>query len=176
MKIPGIVCKHIVPFFTGIIFAVFCFIGINAAMEPTSKSDFCGGKCHEMKAAYRSWELSPHGANKDGVRVECIDCHLPPKDEFFRHITAKAYDGGKDVFKHYFIDGYDIERTRKKVLEHFPNKRCLHCHNSLLTKSGSSAARKAHMEVLNPSDEHEFRCVECHEDVAHQREDKLFSP
>ena len=176
MKIPGIVRKYNVAFFTGIVFAVLCFIGINAAMEPASKSEFCGGQCHEMKAAYRSWELSPHGANKYGVRVECIDCHLPPKDEYFRHIIAKAYDGGKDVFKHYFIGGYDIEKARTKVLEHIPNKRCMHCHNNLLTKPGSSAAREAHMEVLNPSDEHEFRCVECHEDVAHQRENKLFSP
>lgn len=176
MKIPGIVRKYSVAYFTGIVFAVLCFIGINAAMEPASKSEFCGGQCHEMKAAYRSWELSPHGANKYGVRVECIDCHLPPKDEYFRHIIAKAYDGGKDVFKHYFIGGYDIEKARTKVLEHIPNKRCMYCHNSLLTKPGSSAAREAHMEVLNPSDEHEFRCVECHEDVAHQRENKLFSP
>lgn len=175
MKIPGIVRKHSVAFFTGIVFAVLCFIGINAAMEPASNSEFCGGQCHEMKVAYRSWELSPHGANKYGFRVECIDCHLPPKDEFFRHVIAKAYDGGKDVFKHYFAGGYDVEKARTKVLEHIPNKRCMYCHNSLLTKSGSSAARKAHMEVLNPSDEHEFRCVECHEDVAHQRENKLFS-
>lgn len=175
MKIPVIVRKHSVAFFTGIVFAVVCFIGINAAMEPTSKSEFCGGQCHEMKAAYRSWELSLHGANKYGLRVECIDCHLPPKDKFFRHIIAKAYNGGKDVFKHHFIGDYDIEKARTKVLEHIPNKRCIHCHKSLLTKSGSSAARKAHMEVLNPSDDYEFRCVECHEDVAHERENNLFS-
>lgn len=174
MKIPGIVRKYRVAFFAGIVFAVLCFIGINAAMEPTSKSEFCGSQCHEMKAAYRSWELSPHGANKYGFRVECIDCHLPPKDEFFRHIIAKAYDGGKDVFKHYFIGDYHVEKARTKVLEYIPNKRCIHCHDSLLTKSGSSAARKAHMEVLNPSDD-EFKCVDCHEDVAHQRESKLFS-
>ena len=176
MKIPGIVRKHSVAFFTGIVFAVLSFIGINAAMGPASKSEFCGGQCHEMKTAYRSWELSPHGANKYGLRVECIDCHLPPKDKYFRHVIAKAYDGGKDVFKHYFSGDYDVEETRTKVLEHMPNKRCMHCHNSLLTKSGSSAAREAHMEVLNPSDEEELRCVECHEDVAHQRESKLFSP
>jgi cytochrome c nitrite reductase small subunit len=176
MKIPGIVRKHSAAFFIGIVFAVLCFIGINAAMEPASKSEFCGGQCHEMKTAYRSWELSPHGANKYGVRVECIDCHLPPKDKFFRHTIAKAYDGGKDVFKHYFGGDYDVVKARTKVLEHIPNKRCMHCHNSLLNKSGTSAARKAHTEVLNPSDEHEFRCVECHEDVAHQRENKLFSP
>jgi cytochrome c nitrite reductase small subunit len=163
-------------FLMGIVFAMLCFIGINAAMEPASKSEFCGGQCHEMKAAYRSWELSPHGANKYGLRVECIDCHLPPKDKFFRHIIAKAYDGGKDVFKHYFGGDYDIEKARTKVLEHMSNQKCMHCHKSLLTKPGSSAAREAHMEVLNPSDENEFRCVECHEDVAHQRENKLFSP
>lgn len=163
-------------FLVGFVFAIFCFIGINVAMEPASKSEFCGSQCHEMKTAYRSWELSPHGANKYGFRVECIDCHLPPKDKFFRHIIAKSYEGGKDTFKHYFIGDYDVEKARTKVLEHIPNKRCMHCHDDLLTKPGSSAAIKAHKASLSDPHEPENKCVECHEGTGHERQNKLFSP
>lgn len=163
-------------FFTGIVFAILCFIGINVAMEPASKSEFCGGQCHEMKAAYRSWEISPHGANKYGFRVECIDCHLPPKEDFFRHVAAKAYDGSKDIFKHIFFDEYNYEKALKRARAHMPNKRCTYCHDNLLMKPGSSAAIKAHKASLSNPDDPENECVTCHEGIGHERQNKLFSP
>jgi nitrate/TMAO reductase-like tetraheme cytochrome c subunit len=169
--------KRALTFLAGFVFAIFCFIGINAAMEPASKPGFCGSRCHEMRTAYRSWELSTHGANKIGFRAECVNCHLPSKEEqYFAHVFTKAYEGGKDVFIHYFIGGYDIEKAREKALKHMPNKRCMHCHDSLLTKPGSSAARKAHLAVLSRPEAKENRCVSCHEDAGHQRQRKLFSP
>ena len=176
MKIHGMVRKYGMTFFAGIVFAVLCFIVINAAMAPTSKSDYCGSKCHEMNTAYRSWELSAHGSNKYGIRIECVDCHLPAKDKYFKYIAAKAHAGAKDVYKHYFGGKYDVEEIREQVLDHIPNRRCMNCHNDLLVRPGSSAARTAHMEVLNGTDVSELRCVECHEDAGHERENKLFSP
>ena len=84
-------------FLAGLAFAILCFVGLNAAMAPVSTSEYCGSTCHEMNTAYLSWELSPHGANAHGVRVECVDCHLPPKEKYFAHIVAKAYAGAKDT-------------------------------------------------------------------------------
>ena len=146
----GLPRKRIRVFVAGFVVAVLCFVVLNVAMEPVSKSDYCGGKCHEMNTAYRTWELSPHGANSYGVRVECVDCHLPPKEKYFRHLLAKAYAGGKDVYKHYLGGEYKIEELRKRVLEKIPNERCLHCHDDLLAKPDSPGARTAHAEVLNP--------------------------
>jgi cytochrome c-type protein NapC/trimethylamine-N-oxide reductase cytochrome c-type subunit TorC len=163
-------------FLVGFAFAILCFIGINVAMEPASKSEFCGSKCHEMKIAYRTWELSVHGANKYGFRVDCVNCHLPPKERYFTHVATKAYVGSMDIFKHFFIGGYDIEKARKKALEHMPNKRCVHCHDSLLTKPGSSSARKAHFASLSQPDAPENKCVECHQGTGHERQNKLFAP
>lgn len=145
-------------------------------MVPVSTSEYCGGKCHEMNAAYLGWELSPHGANSYGIRVECIDCHLPPKEKYFTHITAKAYEGAKDTYVHYFGGPYDTEKVRKRVLSHLSNQRCVHCHNHLLGKPGNSAARTAHTAALAEPGIPENRCVECHEDAGHQRQSKLFSP
>lgn len=164
-------------FLAGFAFAILCFIGINAAMEPASKSQFCGSQCHEMKTAYQTWELSVHGANKNGFRVECIDCHLPPKeDEYFNHVFTKAFEGGKDILKHYFIGIYDAEKARAKAREHMPSKRCIHCHDTLLAKPGSSAARKAHFASLSEPDLPQNKCVRCHEGTGHERQSKLFAP
>ena len=87
--------KYWLAFGAGLAFAIVCFIVIEAAMKPVSMPAYCGSNCHEMNTAYQTWELSVHGANKFGVQVECIDCHLPPKDKFFTHIATKAYQGGK---------------------------------------------------------------------------------
>lgn len=167
--------KRILTFLAGVVFAVMCFIGLDAAMKPVSTSEYCGSKCHEMNTAYLSWELSQHGANEKGIRVECIDCHLPPKEKYFTHIAAKVYAGAKDIYKHYLGPEYNTEQTRKKVLSHISSQICLHCHDNLLGKPGSSAARIAHTAVLAESDAQENRCVQCHENVGHQRQNTLFS-
>ena len=41
-------------FIAGLVFALLCFIGINAAMEPVSKSTYCGTACHEMNISYQT--------------------------------------------------------------------------------------------------------------------------
>ena len=168
-RIFRVVKKWGLAFIAGLVFAVLCFVGINAAMEPVSKSEYCGTNCHEMNTAYQSWKLSVHGANSKGLRTECSACHLPvSKEKYFTYIAAKAYEGGKDVYKHYFGDEYDVEKVRERVLEHMSNKRCLSCHVDLLGKPGSEIAKEIHTDVLNPSDTPQ-RCVECHEEVGHQR-------
>ncbi|MBN2136478.1 MAG: NapC/NirT family cytochrome c [Sedimentisphaerales bacterium] len=156
--------------------ALLAFLLIGAMLGPTSKNEFCGALCHEMGVSYRTWELSTHGANKYGFRVDCIDCHLPPKEYFFSHLAAKSYEGAKDGYYHFFGGEYDVEKVRERVREHISNSRCEHCHDSLLVKPGSSSARKAHLAALSAPDEPENRCVECHEDAGHQRHEKLFSP
>ncbi len=176
MKIFAFVRKHSVSFSVGIVFAVLCFLCLNAAMVPTSKSQYCGTKCHEMNTAYQSWELSPHGTNKIGFRVECVDCHLPPKDKYFTHLAAKAYTGAKDVYKHNFGGEYDVESTRKKVLAHFSSQTCLNCHDNLLAKSSGTTAAMAHRAALDQPDSPDFKCLNCHENVGHERQSKLFAP
>jgi nitrate/TMAO reductase-like tetraheme cytochrome c subunit len=165
----AVVKKHGLPFLGGLAFAIVCFIAIEELMKPVSKSSYCGTNCHEMKTAYKSWALSAHGTNKYGYRVECIDCHLAPKEDFFTHITAKAWAGAKDTYLHYFGDDYDVEKNREKVLEHLPNKRCQHCHDDLLAQPDTSAAGMTHKAILADPEGPEVKCVLCHEDVGHHR-------
>ncbi len=165
----GLLKKNALIFSMGFVFALLCFIALNAAMEPVSTSEYCGAKCHEMDTAYQTWKLSVHGTNEKGLHSECIDCHLPSKDKYFTHIIAKAYEGGKDLYKHHFGRAYNVEEVREKVLNHISNKICLTCHVDLLAKPSSDEAKEAHMESLNSPNEPDSRCVECHEDVGHQR-------
>ena len=83
--------KRISTFLVGFVSALLCFVALNAAMVPVSKSEYCGGKCHEMNTAYLTWELSTHGTNSKGIRVECIDCHLPEKEQYFAFIFRKSF-------------------------------------------------------------------------------------
>ena len=163
-------------FFLGIAFAVACFIAINLAMKPVSSPQYCGSSCHEMQTAYQTWKLSEHGANRYGISVDCSDCHLPSKDKYFTRLIAKVYTGAKDTYRHHFGDEYNVEEIRQKVIATMPNERCMKCHNDLLGKPGSSAARLVHQEVLNEPDESQTKCIDCHEDVAHQRQKQIYSP
>lgn len=167
--------KYWVAFLAGFAFAIVCFLALNAIAKPFSTSQYCGSKCHEMNASYRSWEISVHYANHTGVVAECTDCHLPPKEKFFTHLIAKAYAGVKDIYKHHFGNEYDVEKLHKKVLDNMPNGRCLKCHSNLLAKPDSSAARIAHRATLNPTEDLKPRCVECHQTL-HERQKKIFSP
>ncbi len=156
--------------------SVLCFVGINAAMRPVSRSQYCGSRCHEMNTAYQSWKDSSHRANRNGICVECIDCHLPPEDDYFAHVAVKAYCGARGIYEHHFGSEYDVEKTRKEVLDSIGNQRCTNCHNDLLAKPGSTAARVVHAAILNQPDAPDSRCVKCHEDVGHKRQNKLPSP
>ena len=82
---------------------------------------------------------------------------------------AKAYAGGKDMYKHHFGGEYDIEKIREEVLAHISNEKCLSCHVDLLAKPGSDEGEEAHTESLSSPDISENRCVECHEEAGHQR-------
>jgi len=168
--------KYLIIFSAGFLFAILFYIFINTAMEPFSKPEYCGSNCHSMKESYQTWELSVHGSNKYGVTVECIDCHLPPKEKFFKHVTAKAYAGAKDMYKHKFGPEYDREHQRQSVLESMTNKTCMYCHDNLLGKPGDSAALKAHKASLLEPEKKENKCVTCHENAGHEREHKIFMP
>ena len=164
--------KRLPVFIVGVGAAILAFVAINAAMKPLSKSSYCGSKCHEMKSAYEAWESSSHGVNAHDVRVDCVDCHLPPKERYFANLFTKGYTGTKDLMIHHFGGEYDREKVRKKVLEHFSNDTCLYCHEDLLISPSSIDAQGAHELLINRPDAPESRCVHCHEGVGHYVEKK----
>lgn len=163
-------------FLCGLTFSVLCFLSINAAMKPVSTNEYCGSACHEMNTAYQTWELSVHGNNQGGVTVDCVDCHLPPKEKYFSHLVAKAYAGAKDLYKHHFGPPYDALAIREKVTNHMSNETCVHCHDNLLGKSSASISRFAHQAAMQEPEKPENKCITCHSEAGHNRNATLFSP
>jgi len=163
--------KRILIFIAGFLFAILCFVILNRAIASVSTSQYCGGKCHEMEAAYKSWERTAHGANIQGIRVECIDCHLPPRDKFFTHTVVKAYYGVKDIYKHYFGGEYDVGQFSEKVLASLPDEYCVDCHDDLLKKPSSPLEENSHVKSLESLNDIKYRCLTCHETTGHERED-----
>jgi hypothetical protein len=80
------------------------------------------------------------------------------------------------MYKHYFGDEYNSEQMSAEVAEHMPNDTCLRCHDNLSVKTSNSAARIAHNAVLAEPESADLKCLGCHEEAAHNRSSKLFSP
>lgn len=163
--------KCVLIFIPGIVITITLFMITNAALGPTSTPEFCGELCHqEMGEAYASWQKSTHAHNKNGIQVKCIDCHLPPKDKYFTHLTAKAKTGIKDTYKHLIKKEYIAEDVRKVVREQMTNDVCMRCHWDLKDNKISVFEEIHDMEVFNPEDGKEpAKCIECHDDAGHNR-------
>jgi len=168
-SIGWLIKKCIVIFVPGFIAAIILFVIINAVLVPTSKPEFCGEKCHEMEKVYASWKKGKHAYNRTGIQVACIECHLPPRDEFFNHLTAKTIAGTKDAIKHLANAEYDEKALLEKVRKKMTNDVCLRCHSKLKDNPFNKDVAEYHNEVVfKPAEgEKPAPCIECHAEAAH---------
>ncbi|NQT53256.1 NapC/NirT family cytochrome c [bacterium] len=139
------------------------FLVLEVAMGPLSTAEFCAS-CHEMNEVYESWKQSPHHTNASGVRVTCVSCHLPPREHYVAHVTAKAWTGTKDVWQHY-LGSYDADAARQHVRRTLPSQWCVHCHGNLLGQPSSSAVAIVHQTSLDQAANTHHRCVACHDSL-----------
>ena len=172
-----LVKKLIVIFVPGMVAALIIFVIANSLLAQTSTGEFCGELCHEMDIAYETWKSGSHYKNTVGIEVKCIECHLPPKDEYFTHVFAKAQTGIRDAYHHFKGTPYHVEETSKMVLEHMENETCLHCHNQLLVNPINEIAADIHKnDVLSPPEGVEpAKCIECHADAGHGDPDAKYA-
>jgi len=147
---------------------VFMFLLVVAASliaveatEPFADPDACTA-CHEMSDAHENWTQSPHHDNPSGVKVTCVACHLPPREDHFAHLANKAFSGVKDVWVHTFGE-YDAAAARETVHRTMPNQRCLHCHNNLQSKPSSQEVGMVHASAVEQVDNRAHACVACHD-------------
>ncbi|HUT24405.1 MAG TPA: NapC/NirT family cytochrome c [Sumerlaeia bacterium] len=152
-------------FFAGFLSAVAVaatgFFLVDKAMGPLSEPQFCA-RCHEMKEVHESWIQSPHHTNPSGVRVACVSCHLPPREDCVSHLTAKAWAGAKNVSVRAFRE-YDGEAARRRALRTLPSEWCVRCHNNLTGRPSSSAVGIVHAASLEQPRSRQYACVACHD-------------
>lgn len=135
-----------------------------------SSSDASCMSCHVHPHAEDSWRLSTHYNNKSGVKVSCVDCHLPP-DDSPHHMKAKVKTGIKDVWSYLFKDTADIDWESKKELEYAQkivyNESCLDCHIQLFPPTLSEDGITAHFYYEQNAKKLDLQCISCHMDVGH---------
>jgi len=106
-------------FFIGIITCIVLLFAGKKALDKTSTDDYCIS-CHVHPDADNAWKKSAHYYNKSGVRVHCVECHLPPK-ESSGYLAKKAKTGLKDLYGFYFKDHKTFDWTSKGMREHAVN-------------------------------------------------------
>ncbi len=160
----------------GFYLTIGIFIGIVfvAALYQTSvyfsTNESCM-MCHVHPHAEENWMLSVHVNNSSGVMVNCVDCHLPPKDDTWAHYTAKISLGARDLWGYLTKDPAKIDWDKKSELEHavkyIPNASCVKCHQNLFPEGISDEAITAHLYYEENAEKLDLQCISCHLDVGH---------
>ena len=83
-------------FFIGMCVCAIFLIISKKVIQKTSTDEYCQS-CHIHPLADDSWKKSTHFYNKSGVKVHCVECHLPPKDRP-DYLVQKARTGLKDLY------------------------------------------------------------------------------
>ncbi len=156
-------------FIPGILLGAGLILGGGKAVEATSSDEFCIS-CHIHPDADNSYRQSVHAITRSGVKVHCVECHLPVKGEGY--LPQKAKTGLRDLYGKLFKDSADFNWEEKSRLEHAVNhvyeSGCLKCHQTLfpaeLTKKGSDAHLYYKQQVEKNID---IRCINCHLNAGH---------
>ncbi len=127
--------------------------------------------CHMHTHADDAWKLSVHVNNRTGTMVNCVDCHLPPKDDTWAHYSSKVKLGVRDVWSYLTKDSADIDWERKRELDqaikYVPNASCVKCHQDLFPAGISDEGITAHMYYDENHEKLNLQCISCHLDVGH---------
>jgi formylglycine-generating enzyme required for sulfatase activity len=127
--------------------------------------------CHVHPDADSSWKLSKHVNNRSGVKVHCVDCHLPPKNHTVSHYAMKTRLGIKDVWGYFTKDSADFNWDTRSELEHavkyIPNESCKECHQNLFPEGVTDDAITAHLYYDENEKKLNLQCISCHLDAGH---------
>ena len=156
-------------FLIGAILGIVVMLCANKTMYHFGTDAYCES-CHVHPHSFDSWKKSSHYNNRSGVRVHCIECHLPPKGNFY-HFREKARTGLHDLWAYWTKDSADFNWEDKKQLEHAVkivyNISCKECHINLFPKGLSDDGGTAHLYYEANEKKLDLQCISCHLDVGH---------
>ena len=154
--------------FCAFVVGILITISGNKVIEYTSTDESCAA-CHVHPHVFESWKLSSHFDNKSGIKVHCVECHLPPKGQGY--LLAKTKLGINDLYGYLFKDSAEFNWEMKSELEHavkyIPNASCKHCHQNLFPKDLVDAGIAAHLYYENNEKKLDLQCISCHLDAGH---------
>lgn len=153
----------------GMLFGIAVTIFLTSLYHKSSSNETCMS-CHYHPESDESWKLSSHYNNGSGVMTECAACHLPPEGSF-RHFTAKASVGMRDVWSYITKDKDEIDWDSKGEMEHAVkivyNESCKACHVNLFPTGISDNGISAHLHYEDNEQKLDLQCINCHLDVGH---------
>lgn len=154
-------------FILGAFLSLLLALSGNKAVVATGTDEFCAS-CHKVHPhAITSWKQSTHYDNKRGIRVHCIECHLPPAGH--GKLMEKAKTGMRDVYGALFKDVENLNWDQKSTVEfavhHTYEESCLKCHQNLFPLGLSTEGEDAHLYYSD--NEEELHCINCHLSVGH---------
>lgn len=157
-------------FLVGFLFGVVCIASLYEVSVYYSTDEACMS-CHVHPHAEETWKLSKHVNNSSGVKVHCIDCHLPPKNQTFNHYSAKVKLGLTDLWGFLTKDSADFNWEMKSELEHAVkfvyNESCKECHQNLFPQGISDDGITAHLYYDENEEKLDLQCISCHLDAGH---------
>ncbi|MDL2316200.1 NapC/NirT family cytochrome c [Desulfovibrio sp. OttesenSCG-928-A18] len=143
------------------------------ALQATSTYEFCSATCHEMNVHAEELRFSSHAKDKDGKRIDCVQCHIPAGFGP-RYFSVKTYSGLKDLYVHFFGDPDNLYRAElQPVARRFiDDANCLACHADLsLDAKGekpiSAIGKLAHDAYQGKNGQARSNCAGCHINLAH---------
>ena len=167
-------CKKKWIFLAGTIIGFAIFISAYQVSVYFSSNESCM-MCHVHPHVEASWKQSVHHNSKSGVVVNCVDCHLPPKDHTWNHYSAKIKLGVKDAWGYLVKDSADFNWDMKSELEHavkyIPNESCKECHKNLFPARITDDGITAHLYYEENEKKLDLQCIGCHLDAGHYNPD-----
>jgi formylglycine-generating enzyme required for sulfatase activity len=157
-------------FVAGLIVGIALFISGYQISVYFSSNESCM-MCHVHPHAEQTWKQSVHVNSKSGVMINCIDCHLPPKDQTWNHYSAKLKLGVKDLWGYLTKDSADFNWDMKSELEHAVkfvyNESCKSCHQNLFPSRITNDGITAHFYYEENEKKLNLQCISCHLNAGH---------
>jgi formylglycine-generating enzyme len=160
--------KVLLWFVPGMIVGVLLILGGGKAIDATSSNEYCMS-CHIHPQADAAWKKSVHYDTKSGSRIACVDCHLPPKGEYY--LFHKATTGLRDLWSYWTKDSLSFnweERGRLEVARgHVFETSCKKCHVNLFPAKLTKEGENAHLYYTQTKKTDELHCINCHLNAGH---------
>ncbi|QFU76811.1 cytochrome C [Halioglobus maricola] len=142
---------------------------MDTMIHATGDDAFCGS-CHSLEPMSAAYREDLHGGNNEaGWRATCSQCHIP-QGNALKYLWVKGMHGIVDPTMELLKDPYDIDwhGNRERRTEFVYDSGCLSCHLYLQEATeGNRRAFRSHRRYFNDPDD--YSCVECHENVGHNR-------
>ena len=157
-------------FLAGLFIGIASFITLYQISVYLSSNESCM-ICHVHPHVEKTWKQSVHVNSRSGVITNCVDCHLPPKNQTWNHYSAKVKLGLKDLWGYLVKDTASFEWDLKSELEfavkYIPNSSCKACHANLFPAGIQDDAIISHLYYEENEKKLNLQCISCHLDAGH---------